>query len=176
MNYQRIMIVGSPGSGKSTLASKIAEITHLPLIRLDQINWLSDQQTLSRAAFDQQLAEILRRENQWIIDGNYNRTMEMRVKKADMVIWLKVPRIICIYRVIKRYLKNRGQINDAGNPDIIERDFLKFIWDFPANNFPQMEKLQKNYENQLDFVVLRNRQAVAGFLAEISKNDTKKRL
>ncbi len=40
--YRRIMIIGAPGSGKSRAARRLAEITGLPLIHLDNEYWLPD--------------------------------------------------------------------------------------------------------------------------------------
>ena len=82
---QKIIVIGCPGSGKSTFSKKLHDITGLPLFHLDNINWNSDKSHISREEFDQRLDEILRRDK-WIIDGNYNRTFEVRFNKSRQEI------------------------------------------------------------------------------------------
>ena len=70
----RILIIGCPGSGKSTLARALAQITGLPLYYLDMIWHRPDGTEIDRADFDKELERILRQDH-WIIDGNYFRTL-----------------------------------------------------------------------------------------------------
>ena len=70
---KRIIVIGSPGAGKSTFARKLKEKTGLPLYYLDMIFHRPDRTTVTREEFDQKLQAILKTDN-WIIDGNYQRT------------------------------------------------------------------------------------------------------
>ena len=72
--HSKIMIIGSPGSGKSTFARKLRDKTGLPLFYLDMIKHKLDRTTISSEEFDKKLKEILVK-SQWIIDGNYKRTL-----------------------------------------------------------------------------------------------------
>lgn len=127
---KKILIIGSPGSGKSTLAVQLAEQLNLPLIHLDKLNWLNNDTTLRKIEFDLALAEVLEKE-QWIIDGNYNRTLSKRVEYADTIIWLDLPRVICIYGILKRYLKGKLiKKHLHGNPNKLEPDFFEICLEF----------------------------------------------
>ena len=84
---KKIMIIGCPGAGKSTLAKELAAITGLPLYHLDLIWHKPNKTTATREEFDKRLDEILK-EDEWIIDGNYQRTLEKRLSFADTVILL----------------------------------------------------------------------------------------
>ena len=75
----KIIIIGCPGSGKSTFAKELNNIYNVPLYHLDLIWNKPDKTTISREEFDQILSEIFE-EEQWIIDGNYQRTLERRIK------------------------------------------------------------------------------------------------
>ncbi|WP_208559300.1 AAA family ATPase [Marinilactibacillus kalidii] len=154
---KRILIIGCPGSGKSTLAEQLANELELELIHLDRVNWLDDHTTLSRQAFDKQLTLILKKE-EWVIDGNYNRTLAHRLSYADTVIWLDLPRIICLYRVIKRYVKGKKTNHQHhGNPKRIDRDFLKFIWRFNQTNRPKMKRVLEGCTDKNIFVLRNNK-------------------
>lgn len=143
--YQRIMIIGSPGSGKSTFAQLLARELQLPLIHLDKLNWIDDKDTVSKEVFLERLDKVVSGSS-WIIDGNYGSSMEVRLKRAELVIWLQVPRLVCLYRVVKRYLHSLFQDNPAGNPKSIDWDFIRFIWDFPESH-QKTEELLKQFPN-----------------------------
>ncbi|MFC6464358.1 AAA family ATPase [Marinilactibacillus sp. GCM10026970] len=141
---KKILVIGCPGSGKSTLSERLAKALDLELIHLDRINWIDDNHTLNRADFDEQLEKILLKDC-WIIDGNYNRTLSRRLIAADTVIWLDLPRILCVYRILKRFIKGKILHNRTfGNPNKIEKDFLKFVWNFNKTNRPLILNALKN--------------------------------
>ena len=84
---RKVLIIGCPGAGKSTFARKLSKKTGLPLHYLDMIWHRADRTTVSPEEFDSRLDEILATD-EWIIDGNYMRTMPRRLCKADTVFFL----------------------------------------------------------------------------------------
>ena len=82
----RILVMGCPGSGKSTFSIRLSRLTGLPLFHLDNIYWRADRTTVDRSEFDRRLGELLRGER-WIIDGDYCRTRETRMRACDTVIF-----------------------------------------------------------------------------------------
>ena len=82
------MIIGSPGAGKSTFARKLKEMTGLPLYYLDMLWHKADRTNVSTEEFDKALQEIVQ-QDKWIIDGNYQRTLEIRLQECDTVfLWI----------------------------------------------------------------------------------------
>ena len=81
---KKILVIGSPGSGKSTFSRRLREITGLPLFYLDLLWHKPDKTTYSREEFDRKLGELLEREA-WILDGNYARTLPLRLAACDTV-------------------------------------------------------------------------------------------
>ena len=106
---QKIIILGCPGSGKSTLAKKLHDATGLPLFHLDAIWWNADRSHISRDEFDQKLHEIFQTD-QWIIDGDYSRTYEMRFKSCDTVIFLDYSVDECMRGIKERIGKVRADM------------------------------------------------------------------
>lgn len=145
---QRILVIGIPGSGKSTLAGELADKYQLPLVRMDQLFWKNDHETISGEELLEKLKPLLK-EPKWVMDGNYSSNLELRLQRADTVIWLKVSRFRSIWRVLKRYRQNRGKTNPHGNPDLLDWDFIKFIWAFPKNNYAKIEGLLDKYQHQV---------------------------
>jgi len=87
---KKVLVIGCPGAGKSTLARRLHGLTGLPLYHLDMIWHLPDRTHVTQETFDFRLSEILEKDY-WIIDGNYGRTLEMRLKKCDTVLFLDYP-------------------------------------------------------------------------------------
>lgn len=102
------MIIGNAGSGKSTFAAQLAEKTGLPLIHLDRLYWRGNWEHLSREEFDVALQKELERQ-QWIIDGNFNRTIPHRLEYCDTVIFFDLPTVTCLWGITQRVLKNYGK-------------------------------------------------------------------
>lgn len=106
LTMRKIIIIGCPGAGKSTFARKLNQKLSFPLYYLDMIWHKPDKTTCSREAFDGRLREILEKDT-WIIDGNYLRTLEMRLKEADTVFLLDYPLEVCLAGAMERIGKKR---------------------------------------------------------------------
>lgn len=126
---RKVMIIGCPGSGKTTLARKLSSKLNLPLVHLDVLNFGGHWQTVSTEEFDALLLQEVQKEA-WIIDGNYHRTIPLRLEHCDTVIYLDYSRMTCLFDVIKRVLKGYGQSRPdmGGNcPERFDLSFLEFV-------------------------------------------------
>lgn len=120
---ERILIIGCPGAGKSTFARMLSEKTGLPLVHLDKLYWRGDWEHIARDEFDILLQSELEKP-QWIIDGNFNRTIPHRLKYADHVFYLDMPTYLCLWGVTKRVIQHHGSTRDdmGGNcPEHFDR-------------------------------------------------------
>ena len=106
---KKVMVIGCPGAGKSTFARKLQELTGLPLYYLDMIWHKPDRTNISREEFDQRIREIVS-QDAWIIDGNYNRTLELRMRECDTVFFLDYPLEVCLEGAASRIGKERVDI------------------------------------------------------------------
>src|SRR5262245_19550670 len=88
---QRIMIIGGPGTGKSTLARRVAERLGLPVVHLDRHYWSLGWVAPEAAAWRCRVAELAGAEA-WVMDGNYSGTFDLRLPRAQALIWLDLPR------------------------------------------------------------------------------------
>lgn len=53
--------------------------------------------------------------------------------RADVVVWLRMPRLLCIARVLRRRLRYAGRSRPEmapGCPEKVDRAFLSYIWNF----------------------------------------------
>jgi adenylate kinase family enzyme len=139
----------------------------LPVVHLDVLSWSPGWVQIERAAFDRLLAAALRKKR-WIIDGNFGRTMEWRISRADTVVFLDLPRMVCIWRVLWRVVKGYGRSRPdmgPGCPERLDWEFLKFVWNYPERNRPKtLEKIAKAAKEKQVFH-LKSRAEVARFVA-----------
>ena len=161
---KRILIIGNAGSGKTTFAKRLAEKLELPLIHLDRLYWCGDWEHLSRDEFDTVLQAELEKP-QWIIDGNYASTMELRMEACDTVIFLDYPVELCLQGIRNRKGKPRSDLPWL-EPEEDDEEFLEFIRNYPIQNRPEVLNLLNRYSHKRSFVFTDRAQAMA-FLKQL---------
>lgn len=140
---KRVIVIGCPGVGKSTFSRKLAVKTGLPLHYLDMIWHRSDRTVIGRKEFDRQLTQIVA-EEEWIIDGNYARTLPVRLDYCDTVFFFDLPLEICIEGAKSRLGKDRIDMPWVDNE--MDPDFLQWIIDFPRDIVPEINHHLKDFD------------------------------
>lgn len=130
----RVLVVGSPGSGKSTFARSLCKKTGLPLYYLDMLWHRADHTTVGTEVFDERLAEILA-EPEWIIDGNYQRTLPTRLKAADTVFHFDLPVEVCLDGIRTRLGTKRPDMPWAPETEL-DPEFVQYVQGFPETKLP----------------------------------------
>lgn len=150
---QKIAIIGSGGSGKSSLSVELGQLLGLPIYHLDALYW---KPNWTRTPHPQwcELQRQLCREPRWIMDGNYKSTLDIRLEACDTVIFLDVNRYLCIYRAVKRALKNKKRADMAeACEERLDPKFIKFLWNFPRQQRPLISK-KLNHLSQEKTVII----------------------
>lgn len=161
---KRVIVIGSPGAGKSTFSRQLRDKTGLPLYYLDMIWHLPDRTNITRDEFDERLDEILRTDS-WIIDGNYGRTIEMRLKHCDTVFLLDYPLDVCLEGAKARVGIKREEIPWV--EEELDAEFRKWIVDFPKTKLPQIYKLLEQYGEGKEIHIFRSRDEAKQYLENI---------
>lgn len=162
---ERILIIGCSGSGKSTLSRALKEKLGIPVVHLDQLWWKEGWKNVTQEEFDSRLSMALNMD-QWIIDGNYSRTMEVRLQQCDTIIYLDFDRWECLLGMFQRAFGHYGKVRPdmaKGCPERFDWDCVKWIWNYNKNNRVQ------NYTwigktKHAEAIVLKNRREVKQFL------------
>ena len=157
----KVMIIGCPGAGKSTFARELKDKTGLPLYHLDMIWHKPDRTNISKEEFDAKLAEIVRRDR-WIIDGNYQRTLELRLKECDTVFLMDYPLDICLSGAESRIGEKREDLPWLETE--FDEEFKRWIIDFPQNELPDIYKLINKYKGEKNIVIFKSRKEAGDYL------------
>ena len=160
---RKIIVIGCPGSGKTTFARKLRDKTGLPLYYLDAIWHKPDKTHIPREEFDARMAEILPTDR-WIIDGNYSRTLEIRMRACDTVFFFDLPTQVCLEGAVARVGKVREEMPWIETE--LDPEFKKEIEDFPSKNLPTTYALFEKYSDKR-IVIFRSREEADKFLEEM---------
>ncbi|MBR3815853.1 MAG: adenylate kinase [Clostridia bacterium] len=158
---KKVIVIGCPGSGKTTFAEKLSKSTGLPLYYLDAIWHKPDKTHIPMEEFDERITEIFK-ESEWIIDGNYKRTIEMRLRQCDTVFLFDLTTSVCIQGVTDRIGKGRYDLPWIETE--LDEEFRKFIEEFPKDTLPYIYELLDKYSDEKDIVVFRSREEADEYL------------
>ncbi len=167
---KRILIIGACGAGKSTLSRKLSEKLGIPAVHLDRIWWRANWTNPTREEFDAELEQLLLKETQWVMDGNYGRSLPRRLEFADTVILLRSNRFRSLWyvliRLVKYYGKNRPDLGE-GCPERLDWEFLRYVWNFNRDELPKVEEVLAAYLGVCHQVELRSHREIDEFVAGI---------
>lgn len=161
---KKAIIIGCPGSGKTTFAIKLKEITGLPLYHLDAIWHKPDKTHIPREEFDERITEIFA-EPEWIIDGNYKRTIEMRMKECDTVFLFDLPTEVCLQGVTERIGKDRYDLPWLEKE--LDEEFRQFIEDFPKDTLPYIYELIDKYKSEKKMIIFKSREEADEYIRRV---------
>ena len=161
---KRAVVIGCSGSGKSVFSRKLRDVTGLTLYYLDMIWHKPDGTNISREEFDEKLRSIMSRDS-WIIDGNYQRTLETRIKACDTVFLFDLPTETCIEGALSRIGKRREDMPWFENE--LDPGFRQWIESFRENQLPEIYKLLEKYKNGRQIVVFRTREQADKFIEKL---------
>lgn len=166
---KKIAVIGCGGAGKSTLSRKLSEILNIPVYHLDKLNWKPGWIPTSKDEWNY-LMKSLVSEEEWIIDGNYGSTLDIRLNDSDTIIFLNMPTYLCIYRVIKRKLMYHGRSRPdmtEGCPEKLDFNFLKWILGYNKNKKPGILERLNKLSHEKNVIVLNSPKEVDKFIYDL---------
>ena len=150
-NINRISIIGGPGTGKSTLANNLGKELNLPVCHIDSIHHLENWKVRDKEERDAIILDKIR-ELKWIMDGTYKHTLEKRIERSDIVIFLNYSRLARVRGILSRYIKNKGKEKPEipGCREQMNLEFIKhaFNWEKERLNLIK-DVLEKNKDKEI---------------------------
>ncbi|WP_405004056.1 topology modulation protein [Kitasatospora purpeofusca] len=163
----RIAIMGCGGSGKTVVGRQLAELIDAPLTHLDGVYYDADWNPLPQEKFAALQEELVARPR-WVIDGNYASTLPVRLKRADTVIFLDIPPVVCLLGILQRRRRYRGgQHTSQGVFDRITWGFVRYILGYRRQMRPKVRALIAEHAGHARVVTLTSRRAARRFVAAV---------
>ena len=166
---KRVLVIGSGGAGKSTFSRRLGERLGLAVIHLDVEHWRPGWVEPPKEEWRGAVEELCARES-WVMDGNYSGTLAARLAACDTVIFLDLPRIVCVWRVFKRWATYRGMSRPdtaEGCHEQLDVKFLLWVWNYPTRSRPKALALLEKHGEGKRIVHLRSSAEVEKFLREL---------
>jgi adenylate kinase family enzyme len=170
---KRIAIIGNAGSGKSTLARRLGQMIHIPVYHLDKYFW-GPNWTYPNISEYKIIHDELCERNEWIIDGMQLRLLDYRAQRADVIIFLDIPRYVCLYRIFKRTFQYYGKETPSSAEKCPERinwsffKFLKWVWDFKSKYPTEIKYILDSYSSTKQIYIFRSQLEVDSFVKNLS--------
>ena len=169
---KRILVLGSSGSGKTYFSRQLSNILGIEPIHLDahliRPGWVG----MPQAEWRRILASLIQKER-WIMDGTYERTLDLRLPVADMVVVIESPRLACFWRVIKRKLTvDDTHRLDAPPGQRLDRAFLRYIWRYPTVTRPAIFEGINQYGKDKSLIILKSPKETGRFIAQVRAEAT----
>ncbi|MEU3027787.1 hypothetical protein ACPCBC_03155 [Streptomyces incarnatus] len=174
---RRVAVVGCPGSGKTWLATRLAALTGLPYVGLDDHYFDRAWQVRGPAERWRADHEALVQGTSWVMDGLHSTTLPDRLHRADAVVWLDYPTRVCVLGYLRRTARWRltgrapGYASAADGAVRLPPDatsFLRFILSFRRRRRPALAELLARQGADCPVVRLTRRSQVPGLLEALT--------
>lgn len=101
---RRVLVAGPSGSGKTTLAGRIATVLGVPHVEIDALfhgpGWTP------RPSFVQDVHRFSAGPA-WVTEWQYGSVRDHLLQRADLVVWLDLPRAVVMTQVVRRTVTRR---------------------------------------------------------------------
>jgi adenylate kinase family enzyme len=143
----------------------------VPVVHLDASYWRAGWTETPKEEWSREVARLVAGDA-WVMDGNYSGTFDLRIPAADTIVFLDLPRLVCLWRVVKRWLRYRRRARPDMHPDCperINRAFVAWIWNYPRRQRPRVLERLRAVAAEKRVIVLTSDREVERFVASLSR-------
>ena len=162
---QRVLVAGGSGSGKTTLAVAVGRVLDLPHVEVDALfhgpGWVP------RPTFVADVERLVAAER-WVTEWQYAAVRDLLADRADLLVWLDLPRARVLRQVVRRTVVRRLRRQELwnGNREAPLRTFVtdpehvvRWAWATHGDTAPRVQALRER-RPELPVVRLRSRREV----------------
>lgn len=162
----RAIVIGSPGAGKSTFTKELSTIKRVPLYHLDMLYYQENGQIVPREVFEEKLRQILWK-REWIVDGNYQRTLEWRLSMCNTVFFLDYAVRTCLAGAKERIGNKRDDL--PWIEEKLSEEIRSKIMKFRDENTPKIYALLEKYKDGREVIVFKTRSEARYYLDKLKE-------
>jgi adenylate kinase family enzyme len=165
----RVVVAGTSGSGKTTLAGRVAVRLGVPHVEIDALfhgpGWVPNP------AFEDEVHTFTAGPG-WVTEWQYPGVRDLLADRADLMIWLDLPRWLVMRQVVWRTLVRRlckrelwnGNVEPPLRTILTDREHIvRWAWTTHALNEQRVSELARR-RPELPIVRLRSRAEVNRFI------------
>ncbi|MEA2535424.1 MAG: hypothetical protein QOJ93_3235 [Actinomycetota bacterium] len=107
----------------------------------------------------------------WVIDGNYNSTVQLRLEAADTVVFMDLPTHVCFWGILSRQLRHgRGQNDQNGVYNRITREVLRYVLGYRRKMRPRVLAKIDQHASGARVIALTSRRETRHFLRQLASS------
>ncbi|SDM04459.1 hypothetical protein SAMN05421874_13672 [Nonomuraea maritima] len=137
MEMDRVAVVGCGGSGKSHLARELGRLLGAPVVHLDAVYYDDEWNPLPKDAFEAVQRDLVA-EPRWVIDGNHNSSLPIRLQACDTVVMMDVPTRAALWGIVSRRLRHGPGQHSAGVYNHLHWGFISYVATYRRRMRPQV--------------------------------------
>ncbi len=171
LRSNRILILGPSGGGKTYLARRLGAILSREPTHLDALFWRPGWTSMPQSEW-RHVMESLVAPEQWIMDGTYESTLDLRIPAADAIVIVQRSRWACLWGVLRRKWMYRSRPRpDAPARQPIDAPFLRYIWHYQTRTRPVVESMLVQFGADKIVVRLDGRSALEELLSDLDARE-----
>ncbi|MFE2490649.1 P-loop NTPase family protein [Streptomyces mirabilis] len=161
---KKVAIVGCGGSGKSHVARVLGDVLDAPVTHLDAAFYDDEWNELPVEKFAAVQRDLVAQEK-WVIDGNYNSTLQIRLEACDTVVLMDVSTLAALWGVFSRQLRHGAGHKGNGVHNRIHWGVIKYVATYRRKMRPRvMAKIDQFAAGHADVVLLTSRRQTRRWL------------
>lgn len=173
---ERVAVVGCGGSGKSYVARELGRLLDLPVIHMDAVYFDDQWNPLPIERFEAVQRELVAAPR-WVMDGNYNSTIDIRLQAANTVVFMNLPTHVCPWGILSRQLRHGpGQNHQNGVYNRITRDVLWYVLGYRRKMRPRVLAKIEEHASHARLITLTGRGHTRRFLRQVASGAARSQL
>lgn len=170
---KKVAVLGCGGSGKSYVARALGTLRDAPVTHLDAVFYDSRWNELQMPEFEARQRALVA-EPSWVIDGNYNATLPVRLHACDTVVFLDLPAITCLWGALVRQLRHgAGQNDTTGEYNRMHWGVVRYIRTYRKRMRPKVLRKIEEHAQHARVVTLTSRCQVRRWLSDVTADQAR---
>ena len=164
---KKVAIIGCGGSGKSHVSRHLGRTLAAEVTHLDAVYYDDEWNPLPPEKFEAVQRQLVSAPA-WVIDGNYNSTLSIRLQACDTAVFLDLPTWQCLWGIFSRQASHGAGQKQGGVYNRLTWNFVKYVATYRRRMRPKALAQFDQHAQHATVVRLRSRRHVRRWLAEVA--------